>query len=1177
MATVDLLDTNAATAPGIVSVPRAKASLWYKDAIIYQVHVRAFRDSNGDGIGDFRGLTERLDYIQDLGVTAIWLLPFFPSPLKDDGYDIADYSTVNPQYGTLEDFQLLLEEAHRRDLRVITELVMNHTSDQHEWFQRSRRAAPGSPWRDWYVWSDTPEKYQEARIIFQDFESSNWSWDPVAGAYFWHRFYSHQPDLNFDNPQVCEAMFEVLDYWLGMGVDGLRLDAVPYLYEREGTNCENLPETHAFLRDLRTHIDDKFGDRMLLAEANQWPEDAAAYFGDGDECHMNFNFPLMPRLFMAVEREDRSPIVDILEQTPILPPTCQWATFLRNHDELTLEMVTDEERDYMYRTYAVDAKARINLGIRRRLAPLMSNNRRRIELMNALLLALPGTPILYYGDEIGMGDNYYLGDRNGVRTPMQWNADRNAGFSRANPQSLFLPVIIDPEYHYELRNVDVQHTNPHSLLWWMRRILDLRKQYAAFGNGSFEALPSHNSKVFAFLRETDEETLLIVANLSRFSQYVELDLSRYRGRTPTELFGRTPFPPIGDAPYLLSMGPHSFFWFCIGCAEARTGDNPPADLPELRLRGGWDELLQGRKQKALREALEPYLGGHRWFAGKARTLQSTQIVDAFSLNDSPEEDDLRVLILSVAYAEGEPDTYLLPVMLLDEERASDLLQRHPAAGIVRVNIAGDDQPSTLCEATWSDQFWQQLLRAVGERNRLRGYHGTISGIRTEAFSRLWDDSATVLAPSVHGGEQSNTSAIFGERFILKLFRRVSTGVNPDFEVGRQLTEREKLIHVPQVAGALEYRSESGRQMTLAVLHEFVPNVGDAWTFTMDEVARYFEGVQSLAQEHALPEFVQNEPGELSQTNAASPSTASPELEFASYSPGRLLELADQDPPPLAQETIGAYLYWAEVLGQRTGELHTALARTDGGAAFSPEPFTRLYQRSLYQSMRGQARATCDLLRSHLLRLDESTRRQAEMVLEQQPCVFARFSDLLHGPIHAQRIRCHGDLHLGQVLFTGKDFVIIDFEGEPERPVSERRIKASPLRDVAGMLRSFHYVTHAAMRGQTPALFIQHAAIPMESWASFWTAWVSATFLRGYLTEAQPSGILPNDRAQLRTLLAAYLLEKALYELRYELNNRPDWVKIPLEGILQFCVDPAAQTAISKENAPAPGTHQENAS
>jgi maltose alpha-D-glucosyltransferase/alpha-amylase len=1133
--------------------PRGETSLWYKDAIVYQLHVRAFRDSNADGIGDFRGLVERLDYIQDLGVTAVWLLPFFPSPLKDDGYDISDYTTVHPQYGTLEDFQALLAEAHRRDLKVITELVMNHTSDQHEWFQHSRRASRASRWRDWYVWSDTPERYQEARIIFQDFESSNWSWDPVAGAYYWHRFYSHQPDLNFDNPDVCDAMFDVVDYWLEMGVDGLRLDAVPYLFERDGTICENLPETHAFLRELRGHIDRKFNDKMLLAEANQWPEDAAAYFGDGDECHMNFNFPVMPRLFMAVEREDRSPIVDILEQTPLLPPACQWGIFLRNHDELTLEMVTDEERDYMYRTYAVDAKARINLGIRRRLAPLMGDNRRRIELMNALLLSLPGTPILYYGDEIGMGDNYYLGDRNGVRTPMQWSGDRNAGFSRANPQSLYLPVIIDPEYHYELRNVEVQHANPHSLLWWTRRILDLRKQYRAFGHGSFEPLPASNPKVFAFLRETDDETLLVVANLSRFSQYVELDLSRYRGRTPTELFGGTSFPAIGESPYLLSLGAHSFLWFCIARGDEQAGEAATADLPAVSLAGGWHDLLRGRALKTLGEALEPYLRRHRWFAGKARTLQAAEIVEAVSLPASADAPELKLLLVDAQYAEGEPDTYLLPVALL-EETAENLLEKHPAAGIIRVELAGDERSFTLCEAAWIDDVWRKLLELIRERRRVSGQHGRIAGLRTEDFSSLWEESLAEMNVTVHGGEQSNTSALFDERMILKLFRRLSPGVNPDFEIGRQLTERERFPHVPRVAGTLEYQADSGRQMTLAVLHEFVLNAGDAWTYTLDELVRYFELAQSYTSEAGITQATVEGDGTDASFPAAPGLPPEQELDRALESSGTFLSIVDVAPPPLAQETIGGYLYSAELLGQRIGQLHVALASTAGGPAFAPEPFTRLYQRSLYQSMRSQARATFDFLRARLARLDDPARRAAEQALEQQRCVFARIGELLRTPIAARRIRCHGDLHLGQVLYTGKDFVIIDFEGEPERPVSERRIKTSPLRDVAGMLRSFHYAAHAALRGHTPALFIQNAPIAVERWAAFWTAWVSAAFLRGYLGEATSGGFLPPERRPLHALLVAYLLEKALYEVRYELNNRPDWVTIPLEGILQLCSD-----------------------
>jgi maltose alpha-D-glucosyltransferase/alpha-amylase len=1155
MATVELQERRA---PAATTIPTAPGR-WYKDAIIYQVHVRAFRDSNADGIGDFRGLTERLDYIQDLGVTAIWLLPFFPSPLKDDGYDIADYTNVNPQYGTLDDFQLFLDEAHRRELRVITELVMNHTSDQHEWFQRSRRAAPGSRWREWYVWSDTREKFPEARIIFQDFEKSNWSWDPVAGAYFWHRFYSHQPDLNFDNPEVCEEMFAVLDFWLSMGVDGLRLDAVPYLFEREGTNCENLPETHALLKDLRAHIDDKFADKMLLAEANQWPEDAAAYFGDGDECHMNFHFPLMPRLFMGVEREDRSPIVDILEQTPLLPPPCQWAIFLRNHDELTLEMVTDEERDYMYRTYAVDSKARINLGIRRRLAPLMSNNRRRIELMNALLLSLPGTPIIYYGDEIGMGDNFYLGDRNGVRTPMHWNADRNAGFSRANPQSLYLPVIIDPEYHYEMNNVEVQHANPHSLLWWMRRVLDLRKQYTAFGHGSFEALPSNNSKVFAFLRETDEETILVVANLSRFSLFVELDLSRYRGRTPMEMFGRTSFPAIDEHPYRIALGPHGFYWFCIGCREVDRVEASPAALPHCQVRDPWDDLLKTRGRKALREALELYLVRQRWFAGKARALQSVDILDLFDMNVGQVTEVPRLMLVSAAYAEGEPDAYVLPVMMIDEEWAVDVLAEHPLAGILRVELPHEERTLILCESAWNEHFWQRLLETLAGKRKLTSQQATLAGVRTAAFRELWDDSLLDQPPSVHGGEQSNTSATFGDRFIFKLFRRLTPGANPDFEIGQALTELTNRPNVPLVAGALEYRDDPVRKMTVAVLHQFIPNVGDAWTYTLDELGRYLERVQTLTPENAIVEAAAPTGGRVGTAHQPGSELDGPENDDRMLAgsqndlpiPKSLSELLASEPPPLAHDTVGGYLHSAELLGQRTAELHVTLAKIDGDTAFVPEPFSRLYQRALYQSMRSQARATLELLRSQVRSLNEEARVQAQRVLELERSIFARFGELLDRRIDARRTRCHGDFHLGQVLFTGKDFVIIDFEGEPERPVSERRIKASPLRDVAGMLRSLHYVSHAAARGKTPALFVENVSISIEAWAAFWYGWSAAVFLQAYLRYAQPGGFLPVERAQIQTLLNVYLLEKALYELRYELNNRPDWVNIPLEGILQL--------------------------
>ena len=535
-------------------------NLWYKDAVIYQLHVRTFCDSNADGIGDFAGLTQRLDYLQDVGVTAIWLLPFYPSPLRDDGYDIADYASVHPSYGSLEDFKTFLTAAHNRGIRIIIEMVLNHTSDQHPWFKEARSSRE-NPKRDWYVWSDTDTRYEGVRIIFVDTETSNWAWDPISKSYYWHRFFSHQPDLNFDNPKVLEALWEVMKFWLNLGVDGFRFDAVPYLVEREGTSCENLPETHAIIRDLRKRLDLTYPGRMLLAEANNWPADIRAYFGDGDEFHAAFNFPLMPRMFMSVKLEDRKPIIDILEQTPEIPNNCQWCIFLRNHDELTLEMVTDIERDYMYDEYAMDKTMRINRGIRRRLAPMMDNDRRQIELLNGLLMSMPGTPVVYYGDEIGMGDNIYLGDRNGVRTPMQWTGERNAGFSTADPERLYSPVISNAVYGSQAINVDSQKRSKHSLLRWMKSLIQLRNSFKAFGRGSIQFLNPSNHRVLAYVRQFGEETVLVVNNLSSSAQAVELDVRRFKGYVPIEMFGRNLFPRFADLPYLLTLGPYQFYWF----------------------------------------------------------------------------------------------------------------------------------------------------------------------------------------------------------------------------------------------------------------------------------------------------------------------------------------------------------------------------------------------------------------------------------------------------------------------------------------------------------------------------------------------------------------------------------------------------------------------------------------
>src|SRR6202521_2761845 len=774
-------------------------ALWYKDAVIYELHVKTFHDSNGDGIGDFRGLIEKLDYLQELGVTALWLLPFYPSPMRDDGYDIADYYDVNPNFGTLDDFRAFLAAAHERGLRVITELVINHTSDQNPWFQKSRRAAPGSREREMYVWSDTPEKYKEARIIFKDFETSNWSWDPVAKAYYWHRFYSHQPDLNFDNPEVHEAVEKVLDFWLAMGVDGLRLDAVPYLYEREGTSCENLRETHEYLVKLRAHVDAKFSGRMLLAEANQWPEDAVAYFGKGDESHMNFHFPLMPRMFMSLQMEDRFPIIDILDQTPPIPETCQWAMFLRNHDELTLEMVTDEERDYMWRVYANDPTARINLGIRRRLAPLLANSRRKIELLNILLFSMPGTPVLYYGDEIGMGDNFYLGDRNGVRTPMQWSPDRNAGFSKANPQQLYLPITIDPEYHYEAINVENQQKNLSSLLWWMRRVIAMRKNFKAFSRGSLEFLYPDNAKVLAFLRRFENETLIVVVNLSRFAQSVELDLSHFSGCVPVEVFSRNFFPRIKKSPYVITLGPHSHYWFVLRKETAASVASKERKIPMLDSAPTVGALLDnGQRARIEREVLPAYLRSCRCFGAKARTLRGMRIIEEIPIAEK--EGAAQIWFVEVSYLDGPTETYALPVQIAKDDAARALERSAQHAVISRLPGDGD---AILHDAVYDESFRKDLFTLMSAAQSTRGLKGNIVGQTSSAFPS--DARAGVPASQVLSAEQSNSSMLFDNKFFLKLFRKLEDGVNPDVEVTRFLTTRAKFANVPAFLGAIEYR------------------------------------------------------------------------------------------------------------------------------------------------------------------------------------------------------------------------------------------------------------------------------------------------------------------------------------------------------------------------------------
>jgi maltose alpha-D-glucosyltransferase/alpha-amylase len=1100
--------------------------LWYKDSVLYELHVRAFYDSNDDGMGDFAGLAQKLDYLHDLGVTAVWLLPFCPSPLKDDGYDIADYANVHSTYGTLGDFKMFLREAHLRGLRVITELVLNHTSDQHPWFQRARRAPAASPWRDFYIWSDTAEKYKEARIIFKDSENSNWTWDPVARAYYWHRFYAHQPDLNFDSPDVRKAMFQVVDFWLGLGVDGLRLDAVPYLYQREGTNCENLPETHAFLRDLRRHVDARFSSRMLLAEANQWPEDAAAYFGEGDACHMAFHFPLMPRIFVAVRVEDRFPIIDILSQTPAIPEACQWAVFLRNHDELTLEMVTDEERDYMYRTYAQDPQMRINLGIRRRLAPLMGNDRKKIELLNGLLFSLPGTPVIYYGDELGMGDNIYAGDRNGVRTPMQWSADRNAGFSRANSQRLYLPIIVDPDYHYEAVNVEAQQNNPHSLLWWMKRLITLRKSFKAFGRGTLEFLYPENRKVLAFVRRYQQECILVVANLSRVAQYVELDLSEFKGMTPVELSGQTEFPPIGETPYLLTLGAYAFYWFALE-PQPRVAAEIAAPAGEiavstLTVAADWESVFEGRAKAALEKSLGPVLRRRRWFGGKARRMQSTSIVDVIPFTEAPVP--CYFVLVQVEYTDGDPEMYALALALASGERAAQVQAEMGEAVVARLSRKDTSEEALLYEALRERGFCEGLLRAIARRRRFRGLAGEVSASPTRLYRRLRGSEGASLEVSLLKAEQTNSSVIYGSQLILKIFRRLESGPNPDLELSAFLSEQASFPHVPPLAGSLLYRRNRGEPMTLGILQGFVANEGDAWQYTLDHLSRYYE--QAVAQ--------------------------LPQTREAPCSPVPLLDLVEMEPPPIVAEMIGTYLEPARLLGQRTAEMHVAFASDTDDPNFTPEPFSELYQRSIYQSMRSLAAHVFDLLRKRLKDIPPAAREDARKVLGLEDEVRRRFRSLLERKITAMRTRLHGDYHLGQVLYTGKDFVIIDFEGEPARPLSERRIKRSPLRDVAGMLRSFHYAALTALYGQVSGGVVRPEDVNvLGGWARCWHHWVSAAFLKTYLQVAGGAPSLPKTRDELAILLNAYQLEKAVYELGYELNNRPDWVRLPLQGILEL--------------------------
>jgi maltose alpha-D-glucosyltransferase/alpha-amylase len=1107
-------------------MPSDSDSLWYKDAVVYQAHVRAFLDSTNDGVGDFSGLTQKLEYLHGLGINCLWLLPFYPSPLRDDGYDIADYENIHPSYGTLDDFDRFIDQAHRLGIRVITELVINHTSDQHPWFQAARRAPAGSREREFYVWSDTNQKYQGVRIIFTDTERSNWQWDDTAKAYYWHRFFHHQPDLNFDNPDVLAAVIRVMEFWLDRGVDGLRLDAVPYLIEREGTICENLEETHDVLRKIRAALDTRYSDRMLLAEANQWPADVRPYFGDGDECHMAFHFPLMPRMFMGVRQEDRHPITEILRQTPEIPENCQWAMFLRNHDELTLEMVTDEERDYMYQAYAADPQMRINVGIRRRLAPLLENSRRRIELLNALLFSMPGTPVIYYGDEIGMGDNIYLGDRNGVRTPMQWTGDRNGGFSRADPARLYAPPIMDPVYGYQALNVEAQERAPYSLLHWMKRMIGLRKQSTVFGRGTIEFLPAQTRKVLPYVRHYRDETVLCVANLARSVQPIELDLSRFKGMTPVEMLGLTEFPRIGELPYFLTLSPYSFYWFRLEqtppAITARVAPELATDVPRLPalLSGAaWDTLLEGNVRTLIeRDMLVPFLQRQRWFGGKSKAARSARFIDWGLVRRGPQP--LFVTIVEVEFADATRERYFLPLTVCAYDEVKGLDDRSPQAILAHVTGA---RKGLLFDAWIDDRYARTLFDAMEREEQIATKRGSVRASKTSAFAGIRGGAGEDLRISRLPVDQSNTSVVYGDRLILKMFRRLQPGINPDFEIGLQLTERVGFTRVPPVAGAFEYTAPGAETTTVAMMQQLVLSQGDGWAHTLDEVARFYEDVD-----------VEQAPVE----------SLAPVATYA--------ELMAREPSERVSRAMGSYLTTAATLGRRTAELHLALASDATVPSFEPEAFSPLDLELLSAAAARQAQKAFDSLSASSGKLPADVDVWAERLLQSRSTLLERIRATVRLELVASKIRVHGDYHLGQVLWCEGDFVILDFEGEPARPIAERRLKQSPLKDVAGMIRSFSYAAYAGLFVHTTARRAERSEFDrVEPWARIWQSTAASAFLRAYFATAAGALFIPAVEGQRDALLQFFVLDKALYELDYELNNRPEWVRIPLQGIFDL--------------------------
>ena len=1085
---------------------------WYKDAVIYELHIKAFFDSNGDGMGDFAGLIKKLDYLQDLGITAIWVLPFYPSPLRDDGYDIADYYSINSHYGNLEEFQQFLAEAHRRNLKVITELVINHTSDQHPWFQRARKAPLGSPEREYYVWSDDPKKYEDVRIIFQDFEASNWTWDPVAQQYYWHRFFHHQPDLNFDSELVQKEIFQIIDYWCAMGVDGFRLDAVPYLYERENTNGENLPETHAFLKKLRKHIDERYPASCFLAEANMWPEDSASYFGNGDECHMNYHFPVMPRMFMALQREDRYPITDIFDQTPPIPETCQWAIFLRNHDELTLEMVTDEERDYMYKVYAKDPKAKINLGIRHRLAPLMENDRRRIELMNSLLFSLPGTPVIYYGDEIGMGDNFYLGDRDGVRTPMQWSPDRNAGFSETNPQRLYLPVILDPQYHYETVNVETQRANTSSLFWFMKRMINMRKKYKAFSRGNMKFFPVDNAKILAFTRSYEEETLLVIVNLSKYSQPAEIDIKSFKGYMPVEAFSKNTFPAIReDSPYFFTMSPYAYHWFVL----QKPATEVSAATKFVLEVSNWDSLFFNEAADLFQTIILPgYMRRMHWFTGKDKNIYSINIIEHTGLPLKNKE--VEILLIEVVFESGLPEYYQLPVAFVGEEEAKNLAADTSTTVISELKL--NNEVGFLVDAVYTSLFATEVFNFLANGKRFMSGGEVVFTSDSEMLKHF--QNTEHLTTRVSLISEMHTGIAYDNQFFLKLYRKVDKGIHPDVEIVRFLSGSN--VHISKYSGAIEWHLHDST-FVLGMLEKLEENRGNGHQYMQERLANFLERI--LARDRTI---LSAYPKMGSLTNPISFEELN--FELKEFIGGNASEMVRQ-------------------IGLRLAEVHKELAHGID-KDFLPEEFSLHYQRSLFSSMSSLVRAMGEAIDKRINTLPNEMVHQVNALNNKKEQLLTTLRRIYSKKFDVLKIRIHGNLVLSHILLTGKDIILHDFGGNPLQPFSERRLKRSPLRDVAAMIRSFYYVAYEEFLSSPQIHKEEQNAL--FSFADFWAHHMSMFFMEAYLAEIKYSGFIPDDEDDFEILMETYLLENALHWFNYELIHRPKRAIIPLR-IIQMII------------------------